>query len=351
MKNEQNKKRQALQRLIEAVVDESLLTEEDVLTAAFIQPFTDIFQTAKAGLEASVASITGNVKKAAMQTAAAALPFIAASEVSRIGADESEKLKQRLAGIDDEYRDVMIRNWDTLRTRDMAGFAFLLNPTLAMGSKGALAAPALGLGVLEILSGGHPAVKELRRKASELSKKVLPPTGGQDAPSGDYAWGDMDGGDMGFGEAVDPGKKNIISEAGGFTRQQLDQRVGQIMKKLLNRKDVQQAIQKSPITQALKNSGIDAVMERVNTVSRFTSLDQFKKYMGPDFQKFEKKIETSIPQDTAPEVLKQFEDQQVIELKKSYKQFYQKYLQDMVAKNPEISDSANKALRVLDKLG
>lgn len=352
--NREEEAKKHLRILIESAVDEVIT--EDVLTQAFIEPFTDIFKTAKHGLETSIASIAGNAKKVAKQVGAAALPFVASGEIKRIGQEEEAKIKQAIAGLDSEYADVLQRNWDTLRTRDVAGLALLLNPTLTIGGHAALQAPALGLGVLEILTGGHPAVKELRRKASELSKKVLPPEGSAgDAGGGagglyadDYGWGGDFGG---FGESIKKESDSILTEQQKFTKQQLDQKVGQVMKKLLQRKDVQRAIQNSPITQALKNSGINAVTDRARKIASFSSLEQFEQYMGADFKKFHDQIETKIPADTPPEAIKEFEQQQVVELKKAYQQFYTKYLRDIAGKTPGVADAVRAAMQVVSQLG
>jgi len=343
-----------LQRLIEATVEESFLKED--LVGVFAEPFMDIFKTAKHGLETSIKSITGNVKKVAMQLGAAALPFIASSEVTRLGADENEKIKAALGELDSEYADVLQRNWDTLRTRDVAGLAILFNPSMALGGHAALQAPALGLGVLEILTGGHPAVRNLRQKAQQLSTKVLPPTSGDSAGGGsggslyddDYGWG----GD--FGEAVTSRSGKLLLEQQpikGFTKQQLDQKVAELTQKLIARKDVQQALQNSLVTKALKTSALDAMVERAQKVATFTTVAQFEQHMGSEFQKFAQQIENQIPRDTDPQTLQEFEKQQVLELKKAYKKFYEKYLQDIVNKTPGIGPEAQKAQRILNKLG
>ncbi len=105
-----------------------LLKEENIFVKAFVEPFTDIAQTAFAGLQKNAAALISNSTKLAKQAAIAALPFIATSEITRIGEEENQRLQQRLGEIDSEYADVLSRNIETLRTRDMAGIGFLLNP-------------------------------------------------------------------------------------------------------------------------------------------------------------------------------------------------------------------------------
>lgn len=216
-KNEENEKNkdqeQRIQSLVEELISEELeqflfeeeeilIKEDSAMYKTWIEPFADILKTAKHGLESSIASITGNVRKVAIQFALSAIPFISAKEIARIGEEESLNIEKRLSELDSQYADVLKRNWDTLRTKDVAGLALLLNPSLTVGTHVALESPALALGLIEILSGGNPKIVALRKKAEELSKKVKAPSGpsGSDdsasgGSGGDYGWG----GDFGGG--------------------------------------------------------------------------------------------------------------------------------------------------------
>jgi hypothetical protein len=105
------------------------------------------------------------------------------------------------------------------------------------------------------------------------------------------------------------------------------------------------------VTKALKTSGLDAAMSRANDIAGFTSLDQFRKHMGPEFDKFERETESKIPDDTPPEARQQLEQEQIVELKKAFKRFYAEYVQKIGETTPGIEDEVSNALTQLNKLG
>lgn len=373
MKKEENKDKKTLQKLVEKLVQKEVadqfLIKEDVLYNAFVEPFTDIFKTAKHGLEKSVASILGNTRKLAKQWAYACIPFISSAEITRIGKEEDTKLQGRFKELDTGYADVLKRNWDTLRTRDLAGLALMWNPTLTVGSHIALESPAVALNILEVLSGGNPKIVELRKKAEELSKKVMPPASGGGGSSGGGGGGPTDlaqddyGMGGGWGESALPrgAGKGIIKEQEpvtaqppqktGFTREELDKKVYAVLQQLLKRKDVQRSIQNSPATKMLKTAGLDAVAERVKKITQFTTMEQFESYVGPDLAKFKQEIQAKIPKDTPPETLKQLGVEQVQELKKVYRDIYTKYVQDLSKTTPGIEAEVKKVMDQISKLG
>lgn len=367
-KEELAKKR--LKILIESAVEETIIQEQDVLYKAFVEPFTDVIKTAQHGLEQTISSVSRNARKVAMQTAAAAIPFIAPSEITRIGQDETERLKQKLGEIDSRYADVLDRNVKALQQKDVVGVAFLMNPAVTLGAhagawaagkgvSGAGAAIAGNLEFLGLITAHVPVVgkmfsnlgqkfETLSQKASDAASAIVnKPIGSSGVtPSGGY--GDM--GDYGdFGESIQT-SRNVLKEQQVFTSAQLNQKMGQVIQKLLNRKDVRKAISSSPITKTMKTTGIESVLNRANQVANFKTLDQFKHFAGPEFSKYEEQLKSKMPEDTSPEIMKVFEEQQVIELKKIYKQIYSKYLRELVGKTPGIAEEVNKALKELDKL-
>lgn len=367
-------KKEQLQIVIEGIVNEVFLEEQGVLYKAFVEPFTDVIKTAQHGLESSIQSITRNSRKIAMQAAAAAIPFIAPAEVTRIGEDESRRLKERLNQIDSKYADVLDRNIKALQGSDPTGIAFLLNPSVTLGvhagawaaGKGLSQASSMIAGNLEflaILTSHVPAVSNIVQRLSQqfdtlsnkaaqatqavVTKKTAPAgfTGGGGGGYGDY--GDY-GGD--FGEAK-INHKPVIKEEVGFTPKELNQKMGSVLQQLLNKPSVQKAISSSPVTKALKETAIATVLDRANKVNKFTNIEQFKQFAGPEFSQYEQKIKTQIPKDADPKSIANFEQQQVVELKKVYKEIYKKYLKDLASSTPGMGEQFNKAIQVLDKMG
>lgn len=387
MSNDDNKSKkqqqQHLKILIETAVEEAFLKEDQgVLYKAFIEPFTDVVQTARAGLESSIASVTRNARKVAMQAGAAALPFVAASEVTRLGHDENERLKQKLGEIDAKYGDVLDRNIQALKGKDPAGIAFLMNPALALGAhfgawaagKGVGAASGAVSGNLEflgILTAHVPVVGALftnlsgkfgtlSQKASDLGTAVVHKPvssagfsgggGGGYGDMGDYGGGFGDGGESADKEDLPMIQEEEASPGGAFTTAELNQKVGQVVQKMLQRKDVQKALASSPVAKAFKTSGVETVVDRANKVASLTTLDQFKQFAGPEFAKFEETLKSQMPEDTSPEALQTFEQEQVVQLKKVYKGIYEKYLKELAGKSQGIGDELKQAQQILNKL-
>ncbi len=380
--SEESKKQ--LKILIEAAVDDAFLLEQEggVFYKAFVEPFTDVIKTARHGLESSIQSVVRNSRKVAMQFAAAAIPFIAPAEITRIGKDESEMLKQKLGQLDADYGEVLDRNIQALQGKDPAAMAFLLNPALALGVHAGAWAAGKGVGTasnviagnlefLGILTRHVPVVgalatdlskkfDTLSTKASDfgsavVSKPISGDGGGGGYGGGGGGYGGDYGDDGGFGdggEAVSRKGKPMLREQGkDFTTAELNTKIGTVLQKFLARPDVIKAMQTSPLTKALGDTAVESVLKRARQVAAISTIEQFKSFAGPEFSKYEAQIEAQMPQDMDPEALKAFEAEQVTELKRVYKGIYQKYLKDMVGKTPALADSVNKALKVLNNLG
>ena len=351
-----NEKRK-LQKLIKELVSQEsqgqLITEEEsVFVKAFVEPFTDIAQTAFAGIKKNAATLLANTSKLAKQAAIAALPFVAISEMDRIGEEEMQALRGRLGEIESEYADVLSRNWETLRTRDMAGIGFLLNPQAGLASELVKRAPAAGLGILEVLTGGDPKVVELRKKSQKLYQKVLPPGAGT---SGGFGGGGMDSGgwdfgDGGFGESVSY-KLQEQPGAANFTKEELDQKIADVVQGLLQKPAIQQAIEDNPILKSLQATAIDVIMDRANKVAKFNKYEDFKNYMGStEFGKFENKLKETLPPEATPEQIAEVETAMIPELKQTYKKVFSQQLQDLVKNAPNMAKEVKTATAELNKI-
>lgn len=350
--NSKRKLKKLIEELVSQETQESLIKEESVFVKAFVEPFTDIAQTAFAGIKKNAATLLGNASKLAKQAAIAALPFVAISEMDRIGKEEEQKLRERLGEIDSEYADVLERNWETLRTRDMAGIGFLLNPQAGLASELVKRAPATGLGILEVLTGGNPKVTELRKKSQKLYQKVLPPGAGTSTGFGGGGGWDFGGdfGDGGFGESVSY-KLQEQQPAVNFTKDELDQKIADVVQGLLKKPDVQRAIEENPILQSLQATAIDVIMDRAKKVAKFNKYEDFKNYMGStEFGKFENKLKETLPPEATPEQLAEVETAMVPELKQTYKKVFAQQLQDLVKNAPNMAKEVKAANTEISKL-
>lgn len=374
------KKKTDLKQLIETIVLEVLLEQDivadDPLVRVFISPFMDIIKTAKGEAEKLTARAWSNVISLAKQAAVLAIPFLASSTIKEIQKSSNEKLEQRLSKIDAEYADVLKRNWDNLRSRDVWGITFLLNPTLGIAEKFLMKAPYHGLGILEVLSGRNPKVTALRNKAKILATHVSPNYGGGGGGGGGAGgYGDMYGGmdglsfadsDFGGGDAggvAENATRNkklieqqqvqpVAPQQQQAAPQQPPQQAPQnkmISQEQFNKflitqiealkKDpqVQASLQSSKVIQEMQASAFEAVMEAANPILKASSYQQLKSALGQDFGKFESQLQKTLPQGATPEQMKEFQNAMVPEIKAAYKKMLVGQLQKQIGYNKSIA--------------
>lgn len=368
MKNAVNKKK--LEKLIENVVREILQEEEDIVTQdplikIFISPFTDVIKTAKGELEKTAAVGYTNIKNLAKQAAALAIPFIAPGIISHIQENSEQELEERLNKINDRYAEVLKRNWDTVRGRDVWGITFMLDPTFGIANKFAMRAPYATLGVLEVLTGGNPKVTELKEKAKKLVRHVTPAylssfgggSGGGGGGGGGYGgfWGEI--GDMGFGgfgESV----KYVIEQQTQKQRQpqytpeqikKIKDRMAQAVISLKSDPSVQKSLKNSKIAQELQAGAFETIEETLNPVLKATTYEQLKSAIGSEFGKFEQKLMNTIPEEMKkPENIKELHQALVPQVKQVYKNVLIKQLQRVSKQHPNVSDEISKLIQQIN---
>lgn len=330
--NEQETKK-LLNRLIaeqvEQVLSEVVLEEEfkDPLAKAFLQPFKDVVDTARHGLEKTTAKVWGNTAKLAKQAATLLIPGIPIDTFTK---DADEKIKARLGEIDSKYQAVIQRNYDMMRTRDVWGIAFLLNPSSMFGFELASQAPVAALTALEALTGGNPTISKMRERASMLTKKVHL----SDVGSGGGSRG-------GFGE----GSRNSVK---AFREQQepqpttdpatVNKSLGKQIVKALAHPTIQAAIKGSELTKQLRQIGIESILSTVQDAVAFSSYDEMKQKMSsnPNFAAIEADFMKNLPQDANEQQIAELKNALVGEMKTVIKQVYIKQLEKLLSQSPDM---------------
>lgn len=384
MINDASKRR--LEILIEALVEQHIrnlkegedIVAQDPLIKIFITPFTDVIRTAKGELEKNVAITTSTIKNLAKQAAVLAIPFFAASEIKEIQERANRELEERLKQINSRYADVLKRNWDTVRGRDVWGITFMLDPSFGIAEKFILRAPYAALGVLEILTGGHPGVTKAKEQARKLVQHVTPSYlssvgasatygGGGGAWSGEYGgWGDFGGG---FGESVSK-KRLAISEqqtqapqaqpqqvSAKLTPQQQAQieavkkQVAAMVQNLKASPAIKQALQQSPVVKELQAGALEAIISVMQPVLAARTYEQIKQAIGPEFTKYEQEYMKTIPEEIKqdPVRLKEFQQQMVPSLKEVYKSMMIQQLQRLSKQHPSIAKPMDHLIQQISK--
>ena len=382
---------QLTEAIIKKIIVEQDIVLDDPLVRIFISPFTDVIKTAKGEAEKFSTTIWTNTLSLAKQAACLAIPFIAASTINDIQKESDQKLKERLAQIDASYADVLKRNWDTLRSRDVWGITFLLNPAVGIATKFLMKAPYQSLGILEILSGRNPKVVALREKAKVLATHVSPNYGGGGgggSGGGDYGgYGGMDGlgygGDLGTADYSGDG--GLMGDAGGggmgeslfFRRAELLEQQQQQQapatvaqqpqqKKMISQKqfnnilasqiealkkdpEIVQALQASPVVQQMQSAALEAVMSAARPILKANSYDQLKSALGQEFGKFEQQMKKTLPAGATPEQEKQFKEELVPQIKVLYKKMLTQQLQKQVGSNKALIKPMQQLITQINK--
>jgi len=372
MKKDAEKK---LKVLIESLVEQYInefeddIVAQDPLIKIFITPFTDVIKTAKGELEKTVAVTATTITSLAKQAAVLAIPFFASSMIDDIQEESQKKLEERLSTINERYADVLKRNWDTVRGRDVWGITFMLDPSFGIAEKFALRAPYAALGVLEVLTGGHPKVTELKQKAKKLVHHVTPDYlssvgaatygggGGFGGGFGGYGeYGDFGG----FGESVKRLREQQAQQA--QPRQQVQQqqqaqpqqqptaqqqaqlenvkkRIGAAISALKQDPAIQQAIQQGPVAKQMQAAALESIQSVVQPVLSASTYEQLKKAIGSEFNKYEQEYMKEIPEEVKndSQALEQFQEQLVPQLKQSYIAVLVKQLQRLAKTHPSIA--------------
>lgn len=380
MKDDANKK---LRVLIESLVEQYIneieddIVAQDPLIKIFISPFTDVLKTAKGEIEKTVAVTTNTVASLAKQAAVLAIPFFAASMIDDIQEESQRKLEERLGKINERYADVLKRNWDTVRGRDVWGITFMLDPSFGIAEKFMLRAPYAGLALLQTITGGHPKVTELVEQAKKLVHHITPEYlssfggsysggGGGGGYGGGYGgWGDF-GGDFGGGfggESVDRSGP-LMSEQQAQAQQKpqltpqqkqqlqdLEKRIGAAALALKEDPAVKQAIQQGPVGKQMQAAALESIQAVIAPVMAANSYESLKSAIGPEFGKYEQEYMKSIPEEVKkdPQMLKQLQQQMVPQLKQAYKAVLVRQLQGLAKSNPSTAKPMGALIQKINK--
>lgn len=358
-----DKEKKKLQTLIETIVSEEVgrlsLKEDsfftrDPLFMTFVQPFTDIIDTAKAEVTKISGVTQENIKKLAKQTAYLVIPWIATSAISKAQKEAEKAIEEKIKAVNDEYKPVYQRTWDALRNRDVLGLTFLLGPALPLGRNFALTfqllknSPSGILQMFEMISGGHPSVTNLRQRYQRAIASVIPGGGGGGGGSGGYGF-DSSWGDFGPGGDIGESRYNVSEQAApaqapvAQSNQQVNEQdkvLKQLTKELqaaLNNPSVQAAMAKNPIMKDFQAAAFEAITSTLKPVVVAKDFASLKRAIGPTFDKMQAEIEKSIPgfDQMTPEMRAQFEQQFVQEFKEIYKTMIANQIQQSAAPGTE----------------
>lgn len=347
MRNDEEK----LKILIKRIIKEELSKinedySDELVYKAFVQPFTDVVDTAMHGVKTTAASVIGNTKKLALQAGAAFIPYIGAT-VSKIGEKEEKKLANKLAGIDKEYADVLKRNWDTLRTRDVSFILFMMDPKLYLGSTLALKAPEAAFDVLDSIV-DSPAISKWHNTFKELNKRVMPPAAGGSGYSGGGGGGSYtssDFNDAGYsGWESKTSNKPVLKEE--LTKDVINQKASITLKRILADKSIQRKIDNSPIVKEMQKEALKLFIDQAKQVSNFNAIEQFSHLFGKEFDKTYAEVSSKVEEKGKEE----FDQALIPELKKNYAKVISTYLNSLKSTSPSAEQEIKNTISTIERM-
>jgi hypothetical protein len=264
---------QLLNQLVQKVLREEYNFKSDPIYQAFVQPFTDVLATAKAETEKTFARGIGETQKFLEQTLATIVPFIPPN-IAKI----DEKVQERLRGIDDRYRDVYERTWNTIGSKDAQAFTFLLNPTVGISllKKG----PEAALGVLEMLTGGHPKITSFKERWKGLVGLKAAPRGPSYSMGGDGYYEHL--------RSLVRGREFLFEDEAAQQQQQMLKE----LEALLKDPEIHQKAANSPATQYFKQLGTQIIGDLMEPIE---SLKTFDDLTGLVDANTKKQLESEVP--------------------------------------------------------
>lgn len=340
-----------------------ILEYEDPLAQIFLQPFKDIVDTARHGLEKTTAAAWGNTAKLAGQAAATLIPGLAFDAFVQ---NADEKIKAKLGQIDGKYKDVIERNYNMLKSRDLWAVTWFLNPALQIqGFDFAAKAPELALTTLEALTGGNETITKMKNKYQNITQKL---TGGgytnvgsgAGNVGGDYFGGDDMGG-FGFGESITwikgkNYKSYLLFEQEGQQQQQapnmdaINKNLADQISKAANHPKIKAAIANSPLTQQLRQMAMETVLQSVQEEIAFKTFDEMKSKLGSKFAAEADKMLSELPETDDEQKVEQFKQQLVAEMKKNIKQTYIQQVKQATKNSPEMAKPVEQLIKQISGL-
>lgn len=324
----------------------------------FIQPFTDIWDTAKAGVMKTAQTVASTVGSLAKQSVMALLPYLPgitdAGAMKAVSQKHKQNLQAKLDKIDSRYSEVFKRNWDAIANSDIGPLLFLANPQLALGAglfaKGAGVTREGAITTIQMvdsLVGGSKVLQSALGKLQNLRSPLPGRDGGADVDMSSSGGSGYD--DYGALEeqVTNPANTNKPANATPAAKEP-DYR--KYVEELLKNPEVQAALKNSPAVAAMQQTAVDAILENVSGLLNF-SFEDLKKNAGPQYKAIMdqyKKIPGNENKDINAD--KQFQDTVVADLKKVIKTKAVDQLNALVQQNASLGPTVKNAIVLVQKL-
>jgi len=282
------------------------------LYQTFVQPFADVVDTAKHGIQSVASTTVSNLSSLIHQTALWALPYVPgltdAGAMAKVDKNHSDNLKARIESLNSQYKDVLDRNWDTLVNSDLGGLMFMANPQLVLGAKLLGAGAAVGrqgaieaLQLIDMFSGGS----DLAQRTIGWLQQPHTSYGAAKARAGGGSYFTSSGhGDGGMGQGMDYGSyADAGADYGGLYEQQAQSQPSRtaqqptaksidykaMVQKILNDPRTKQAMASSQTTATMQAAAVSTIVNNAKRFLKFSYQD-LKGNAGSNYQEFLKAV-------------------------------------------------------------
>jgi len=239
----------------------------------FVQPFTDVLKTAKAGGEQIAASARATLKTAFEITLSSIIPFFAANFK-----DIFDKEKEDLRKIKEKYREVFDRTDAALGSDELLIWAFLVDPSAVLTAKAAKKSARVVIDIFKTLAGTSPELLKYLRNVTvnfkDQAKKIT--RAHRRHKYGDFSiWYDS------FARSG-----TLIEEANDPQKYLISALTSPEFKKLLASSPIVAGMKKDALS-AL-NTTLHSIIGQAKKIDSLTSIDQIKStFPEADFSKFD----------------------------------------------------------------
>lgn len=321
-----------LREFIEAVLDEE---NSNPLWNTFIQPFVDVGTTAAYGIERLSAQVQTVVAGFILGLPTLFVPFLE-YDYETFREEEWERVEE----IKKKYEKVFKANLDALQSNDAFGVAFLLAPTKVLAGQLAVKAPYAAIKALDILTGAAaPPLARLGQSLSEPASIGFHDPGGHSL--GGWASGGGGGGDYGGGDGVYEGKRPDPKALSAK------------LQTILKDKRVQDQIKNSPVAKKMRQDGVNLIVGHIKKFMSAKDYNQMRQMAKGDvgFSQIGQKLSQlnqsgQVPARDNPTVTAAM----VPELKKAYKEFWVKQLQNLIRQFPEANEELLQGIKQVQAL-
>jgi len=319
-----------LQEFVEAILEAENGNE---LYNTFIQPFLDVGITAAYGLEKLSAQVGTVIKGFFLGLPTLFVPFLE-YDYKAFREEEKEKIEH----IKKKYEKTLQANLDAITSNDAFGLAFLLAPATVMGAQLAVKVPVAGLRVLDILTGGTGVFKNFVQSLSVPASIGFHDPGGHERG----AWANIWGGDTDW------------YDYGIYEEKNLDQKkLSLALQKALKDKKILSAIQNSPIAKQMRQDAVSVIVQHIQRFMNLQDYNEMRKLAKDDvgFAQISQELAKlnqsgKVPVQDNPIITQAM----VPELKKAYKEFWIKQMQQLIQKYPEANAELIQGIKQVQAL-